>query len=290
VILDCRSYSKSVLNAKVGRALRWNELQESVSDQIVSELFECLLVLDFGQQLGSIPLSPLQRLGDEHFKPLFYNLWTEGVRGIESPNRTEFVHHSRRSEVLLKEFRKFYRVLESGMRGEPFWGVQEVGVKNPRGFQPLFDQFLRLHAQMVTDSSVGRFSYSLRYSTQWQAFQFDDVRAEELYHPDNQENPAALILRGFLTFIGQFGEIKKLLDRAADEHDSADAYRFSERIRDILNWRFDFASAAVFKRFEQLREVVTRRVELENPGNARQVRKAIEESLDSVFGYWLEPA
>jgi hypothetical protein len=82
----------------------------------------------------------------------------------------------------------------------------------------------------------------------------------------------------------------EILDMAQQTCDESDAFRFSDRIRDILNWRIDFASSETVRRFEGVRKLLIEKAAHESPSIAPQVRKALEDTLDSVLGHWLEPA
>ena len=295
--LDCRSYGESVLRTKVARLGRWSRINDKVQYEIHSELFESLLVLDLGLQLYAIPEEYLFAMSREFFSTLFMNVWTEGVQQKERNAPEEFVYKSESSEELRRHFPKFTRMIDQGIRGENYWKLSPIGIQHFQPLQAHYERFVMLHSLLVTDESVGAFALALRYSPSWDEYMQQNVEASDIIYAPKHNRPdaalhlrAANVFRGFISFIGYLGRMGEILDMAQQTCDESDAFRFSDRIRDILNWRLDFASSETVRRFEGVRKLLIEKAAHESPSIAPQVRKALEDTLDSVLGHWLEPA
>jgi len=96
---------------------------------------------------------------------------------------------------------------------------------------------------------------------------------------------AAVILCGFISLVGSQSKINDALEDSEGGEDQSDLTRFRELIRGIFEWRIGFSSRTVFRRYEQVRELLIEQASVEFP-RAERNRLSLElsEKFDDVFG------
>jgi hypothetical protein len=242
------------------------------------EMFELMLLANLGQQIGSISAEAVSDLRREVFHPFLIAM----VRSRRLPRATPESPYSFEAAELRRAFRPFVEIIDGAYENEFNLG-SALKIERPASFERSFEKILLIAIRMLQDEGIRLYLTVVKYAsnTQWRAMFEQDIRPEDVARAgESGDLTAAVVLYGFLRSLGYRADLQSVLNSTHDLESSSDVTRFTERVRDIFNWRIDFLSKESSDRFEALRKYVVTKVIGEIPAHQRY---KLQESLDQIF-------
>jgi hypothetical protein len=242
------------------------------------EMFELMLLANLGQQIGSVSTDTISDLRREVFHPFLIAM----VRSRRLPRATPESPYSFDAAELRRAFRPFVEIIDGAYEKEFNLG-SALKIEHPDGFERAFEKILLTGIRMLQDEGIRVYLTTVKYASnaQWRALFEQDLRPEDVASAsESGDLTAAVVLYGFLRSLGYRADVQSAIDSTHNLKSLSDITRFTERVRDIFNWRIDFLSKESSERFEALRKYVIAKVMAEIPAHQRY---KLQENLDQIF-------
>lgn len=280
----------------------WERVVVNREQQDESELpmmallvIESLLWLQLGVELGAFPRKTSEDVYLFYYAPFFRWLKSYSVARQHGLGHPPFLKSA--PYLGLPEFARV--LVEKGIsEGQPLYD-QPSGVGERPPLVVPFQSLLILYSLLCRDTAVRRFLYGIGFQSpdDWAKQWSEQCAAEDLFNAveSAESSPVAMVLAGYMRFCEYARNTNEVLDNIESLGilDRARLFQFKDRIRNIHAWRLNLSSQDTAKRFEQVRERVSKMIDealtsLGFGGDVKRIQELLKNSVNLFFV--LEPA
>jgi hypothetical protein len=273
------------------KALRRSRKAENSQDASfeAAEIFEALLIVSLGAQVGVVGNDELTKLSKRVFQPFFHYLATQGDLGADVP---EFAARSEESTSLIRKFQRFQTTIELGIRGEVS-SPEPVKLSQPMEFGKYADDCLLMWCSVVQDSGFRKYWRTIESASdrEWEQIIKTPIHTASVVGAiDDTSDVANCVYYGFLRLINYCAQLQEIATAMSKDRniDRSDAALFTDRIRETFSWRVVAPGYRSNRRVEEIRSRWVRLIRIEEPN--KNVSREFEQILEQAFGLWFAMA